>query len=232
MRDYPFLTLCVLTCIPALLAGICRQDLRIHMARVAFLALPFAFTEFMFYPDYWDPPFLFDFARIYGFGIEDFLFVAALGATAIGVYPFLLRKRFIQHPLHSGRSAYPIATLVIGAAILAALVSWYATIPAIYAAPVIMIFVSLIILIMYRRDLCRDACTNGLVTVGIYAMICLAFELFMPNIFAQYWHTRERLNTVAGPIPLEELIYGFTAGTSATVVYSFAFGLAYAKNTR
>jgi hypothetical protein len=232
MTDYPFLTLCALTWMPALLTGMLRRDLRMHMARVALLALPFAFTEFLFYPEYWNPPFLFDFAQIYGFGIEDFLFVAALGATAIGVYPFLLHKRFVPHPPSGDRPAYRIALLLIGFSLLAALICWHVGMPAIYAAPLIMISVSLMILFMWRRDLWRDACKNGLVTLSTYGVICLTCEACMPGVFAKYWHTGELLNTFAGPIPLEELIYGFTVGTSVTVVYSFSFGLTYAHNTR
>ncbi len=71
MPNYPFLVLCVLMVVPVFAAGVLRRDLVIHMARMALISLPFAFTEFMFYPDYWDPPFLFDAAEKFGFGLED-----------------------------------------------------------------------------------------------------------------------------------------------------------------
>lgn len=51
-------------------------------ALIGLLSLPFATTEWMFYPDYWAPKFLFDLVDIIGFGIEDFLFVSALGVSS------------------------------------------------------------------------------------------------------------------------------------------------------
>jgi hypothetical protein len=230
MTAYPFLVLCGLTCIPALLVGILRRDLRIHMARVAALSLPFALTEFLFYPDYWDPPFLFDAARTLGFGIEDFLFVAALGATAIGVYPAVSRKRFLAYPPGGGRPPFLITAGLISSALLLALISWLAGIPAICSAPVIMLALSSAILLTCRRDLWRDAFKGGVVTVGTYSAICLAFEGLLPGAFDRYWHTTGLLNAFAGPVPLEELIYGFAAGFSVAVVYPFAFGLAFSQD--
>jgi len=230
MTAYPFLVLCGLTCIPALLSGMFRRDLRIHMARVAVLSLPFALTEFLFYPDYWDPPFLLDAARTLGFGLEDFLFVAALGATAIGVYPSVSGKRLLAYPPCGGRPAFLITASLIGSALMLALTSWRAGIPAIYAAPVIMFALSAAILLTRRRDLWRDACKGGAVTLGTYGAICLVFEGLLPGAFDQYWHTAGLLNAFAGPVPLEELVYGFAAGFSVAVVYPFAFGLAFSQD--
>lgn len=230
MTTYPFLILCGLMGIPALLAGMFRKDLRIHLARLAVLSLPFALTEFLFYPDYWDPPFLFDCARRYGFGIEDFLFVAALGATAIGVYPAVSGKRLQAYPPCGGRPAFRITALLTGSALLLVLMAWRAGIPAIYAAPAIMISLSAFVLLMRRRDLWPDACKSGAVTLVTYGALCLVFDALLPGVFAQYWHTAGLLNAFAGPVPLEELIYGFAAGFSATVVYPFAFGLAFVEN--
>src|SRR5687768_14714972 len=77
---YNFLILCVLFAVPPLCIYGVRPDLRRPMAVTALFSLPFGLTESWFYPEYWQPEFLFDLADHIGFGVEDLLFVAALGA--------------------------------------------------------------------------------------------------------------------------------------------------------
>jgi len=80
---YNFLILSLLFWIPGVGAYFARPDLRRAMKRSVLCSLPFAFSEFLFYPEYWTPTFLFDLGVRLGFGIEDFLFVSALAASAV-----------------------------------------------------------------------------------------------------------------------------------------------------
>ena len=71
MSDYPFLVLSLLFLIPGVLFYALRPDIR-RLLRLTLLAsLPFATTEFLFYPTYWEPRTLFDLVPRIGFGIED-----------------------------------------------------------------------------------------------------------------------------------------------------------------
>jgi len=232
MLDYPFLVLCGLVCLPALLVAFLRQDLRVHMVRMACLSLPFALTEFLFYPAYWEPPFLFDLARKIGFGIEDFLFVAALGAMAIGVYPAVVGKRLRDDSPRGKQRAIPRMAILIGCALLLALGSWWFGMPAIYAAPGIMLALTVIVLLVWRQDLWQDAWRSGVATLVVYGALCFLLEALMPGVFTQYWHTTDWLAPFAGPVPVEELIYGFAVGFAAAVIYPFAYALTFVKDVR
>lgn len=230
MQNYPFLVLCVLMVIPVFVAGVLRRDLVIHMARMALISLPFAFTEFMFYPDYWNPPFLFDAAARFGFGVEDFLFVAALGAISIGLYPALAGKQIQRvKPQTTTRSILKIA-LATGTALLAAVTGWAAGFPAIYTGLVIMISIPTALLTA-RPDLRHHAWKSGGTSLIAYAGVCMMLELILPGTFARYWHTASLLNAFAGPLPVEELLYGFSAGFAAAVIYPFAFGLQFGHHS-
>ncbi len=215
--------------IPVFASGVLRRDLVIHMARMALISLPFAFTEFMFYPDYWDPPFLFDAAMRFGFGLEDFLFVAALGAMSIGLYPALARKQLQRVKPQAPPLAVLKIALLIGAALLAAVAGWVAEYPAIYTGLVIMIALPTILLLTSRPDLRYHACMSGGAALSGYVGVCMALELILPGTFGRYWHTDDLLNAFAGPLPVEELLYGFSAGFSAAVIYPFAFGLEFRR---
>ncbi len=224
-QNYPFLLLCVLMFIPVFAAGIFRNDLIVHMVRMALISLPFAFTEFMFYPDYWDPPFLFDAAERFGFGLEDFLFVAALGAMSIGLYPALLNKQLqMVKPQTTTQSVRRIC-IVIGIAMLMAVAGWIAGVPAIYTGLIVMISIPVVLLYASRSDLWLHALKSGGTSLAAYIGVCLALEFILPGTFARYWHTDKLLNVFAGPLPVEELLYGFSAGFAAAVIYPFAFGL-------
>lgn len=221
----PFLVLCALMVIPVFVAGVLRRDLVSHMARMALVSLPFAFTEFMFYPDYWDPPFLLDAAAKVGFGLEDFLFVAALGAMSIGLYPALARVQLQGFKSQATPRSVLRMSMLTGAALLAAVTGWVAGFPALYTGLVIMVTIPSVLLLASRPDLWRHAWKSGGTSLIAYVGVCMALELILPGTFARYWHTGSLLDLFAGPLPVEELLYGFSAGFAAAVIYPFAFGL-------
>jgi hypothetical protein len=225
MQTYPFLVMCALMILPVLAVGVWRRDLICHMARMALVSLPFAFTEFMFYPDYWDPPFLFDAAARFGFGLEDFLFVASLGAMAIGLYPALAREQLQPFKMQAATRPVLKIIFVTALALLAALAGWGAGFPAIYTGLVIMFTIPAVLLRSARPDLWRHAWKSGCTSLIAYVGVCTALEILLPGTFARYWHTGDLLNAYAGPLPVEELLYGFAAGFAAAVIYPFAFCL-------
>ena len=73
MLTYAVLTLSLLFLLPGALVYALRPDLRGPIHIVSLCSLPFALTEFLFYPTYWEPEFLFDLIHVLGFGIEDVL---------------------------------------------------------------------------------------------------------------------------------------------------------------
>jgi len=225
MQTYPFLIMCLLIVFPVLVVGAWRRDLICHMARMALVSLPFAFTEFMFYPDYWDPPFVFDAAARFGFGLEDFLFVASLGAIAIGLYPALAREKL--QPVKMQAAAPPVLkiAIVIALALLAAGTGWAVDLPTIYTSLVVMLAIPAVLLLAARPDLWRHAWKSGGTVLIAYTGVCTALEILLPGTFARYWHTGSLLYAFAGPLPVEELLYGFAAGFAAAVIYPFAFSL-------
>ena len=74
-----------------------RPDLRRVIACVMPFSLPFACTEFLFYPSYWEPAFLFDLGRRMGFGIEDIIFVTGLAAFTTTAYACGFNRAYGPH---------------------------------------------------------------------------------------------------------------------------------------
>ncbi len=217
---YNFLILCVLFALPPLCIYGLRPDLRRPMAVTALFSLPFGLTESLFYPEYWRPHFLFDLADHIGFGIEDLLFVAALGAFTATAYPWLAKKRFVPISARGAGARLWRPALVFASALLLVLGLRRAGVPAIYGACLAMIGVTAIMLCL-RRDLTRACFGGGCTTLLVYAALCQIFQWLLPGVFDLAWNTELLTNRRVLGVPLEELMYGFSAGFSGAAVYPF-----------
>lgn len=191
-------------------------------------SIPFAFTEFLFYPDYWEPKFLFDLAFRIGFGIEDFIFVMGLAAFTGTGYAVIFRKTLRpEKSVSTGRIAWRLGILGL---ITPALTIFQAglSIPMIYGALVTMLVVAFGIT-RIRRDLLKPSLLGGFISVGIYLALCWIMLLFIPEIFQLNWNLEAFSAVYVLGVPLEELLYGFAAGSIASVFYPFVFFCRYVK---
>jgi hypothetical protein len=224
--QHNFLLLCALFALPGALVFLLRPDLRRVMAATVPASLPFALTESLFYPSYWRPKFLFDLADRFGFGIEDLLFVAGLGALASTAYPFVARRRL--EPLSSqGSSVRSIGRRLVGfgaTTLLAGAVLHLLGVRMIYGACWIMVGVTCTILVR-RPDLLVPSLLGALTTCSVYAALCLVLGAVLPGVFRLAWNTRQFSNVFVLGIPLEELLYGASAGFAGTALYPYAFAM-------
>ena len=192
------------------------------MAIVALFAIPFAFTEFLFYPEYWEPRFLFHLADRIGFGIEDFLFVTGLGAFTSTVYPFIFSRKLTPVIAATAAGNRLRAAVPVVVALGLAFVLYQAGIPMIWGCVPIMLLIAVGIGIL-RPDLRRASLWGGILSAGFYFFICLILGVIIPDVFALNWHAEKFSNLYLLGVPLEEIAYAFAAGTVASVFYPFAF---------
>lgn len=230
LQTYTFLTLALLFAVPGVLVTILRPDLRAVIVRVVPYSLPFAFTEFLFYPSYWEPVFLFDLGRRIGFGIEDFLFVAGLASFCTTVYAVSCNRGYAQHTSASARACAERILLLFAAAaaVLGALLA--AGMAVIYAACLAMLASGAAACVL-RRDLFGPALIGGILAAAVYFAVCIVAGLVMPGIFETVWHTEKFLGAFVLGVPVEELIYGAAAGFAATAFYPCVFGLRFVKRS-
>jgi hypothetical protein len=191
---------------------------------MALCSVPFAFTERFFYPSYWEPVFLFDLVKTLGFGVEDLLFVTGLSAFTSTVYAFCFRlgyvmekKRTLFRILCRCLGIFGLAFILIGIVVVL-------KIEMIYGSFGIMSGIGVLILFL-RKDLIIPCLTGGVLSVIVYSLPCFVLKGIFPDIFKLTWHTEKFLNFFIAGIPVEELMYGFSAGAIATVFYPFVFGM-------
>lgn len=215
LSPYRFLMLCLLLTIPGAAIWTVRSDLRRMMGVTAGAALPFALFEPLFLDRYWSPTFLFRLDAILGFGLEDFLFVSALGAIGSGLYPALLRKGLApcDRPLARVRRLLPAA---IAAAMLVALFA--AGIPPLALACATM-GAFLVATGAMRPDLSVPAVLGGCATALAYWLVCLVFAWLYPGVFGSTWNPDALTGLAMLGVPIEEPFYAMLAGGTATVFY-------------
>lgn len=224
---YDFLILALLFLLPGCVVFILRRDLRGVIAVMALFALPFAGTEFLFYPAYWEPVFLFDLARTIGFGIEDVIFVIGLAAFTATGYAFVFRKRYTPRP--KGRAGWSFRAGVFLLATFALVaIAWAFSIPMIYGSVIIM-YLAVAVIVILRRDLILPALLGAVVTAATYFILCLIFAVLFPAAFTNVWHTDMFMNVFLFGVPIEEVLYGSAAGAIATVFYPFVFRYEFAN---
>ncbi len=218
---YSFLILSLLLLIPGCLVWWRRPDLRAVIYPMALASLPFALTERLFYPDYWQPTFLFDLVYFIGFGIEDILFVAGLAAFTSTAWAFVTGQRYT--PMSPPRSTgHPLRTAISILLICFALVALFALlrVPMIYGSVIIMVAIG-IGLCVQRPDLWRPALGGASITTVVYTALCLILQALIPQVFELDWNTDQFLNLFVLGVPLEEILYAWAAGFIATIFYPF-----------
>lgn len=225
MMRYEFLVLSLLFSVPGVIIWALRRDLRPVIHRMILASLPFALTEWLFYPEYWSPRFLFDLVSVIGFGVEDLIFVAGLGAFTSTAYAFVSRRRYESLVMTEAGAVRRAGSLCGGALLITGLL---------LAAGVAMIFATILAMaatvgwmLASRRDLAVPALSGGVLAVLVYGAICLIFAAILPGVFQRIWHTEGLWNRFILGVPLEELAYGFLAGAAATAFYPYAFGRAF-----
>jgi hypothetical protein len=219
---YPFLVLSLLLMVPGGAVFLIRPDLRRAMGIMALCSIPFAFTERLFYPDYWEPRFVFDLVNRIGFGIEDVLFVTGLAGFTTTAYPFVFRRRYGVFPGGSRRASLRRMGVLIGTALLLTALADLMGVPAIYTSVIAMVGITSV-MVFWRRDLALPALLGAVLSVGIYGILCLVLEALIPDVFALDWYTDRFLNRFVFGVPVEELLYSGAAGATATVFFPFAF---------
>jgi hypothetical protein len=221
---YEFLVLSLLFLAPGVVIGLMRPDLRPLMRTTALASLPFATTEWLFYPVYWAPKFLFDLADRIGFGLEDILFNVGLGAFCSTAYAFAFRRT----PVPCGAPVRPVRRAAGAIALVLAVTGLLLAlgVPILYAAVAAMVSVTSGLLVM-RPDLRAPSLLGAMVSAAIYLSLCLVFAAIVPSVFERTWRPSVLLPGKLFGVPLDEILYGLGAGFAGTAFPAWALGFTY-----
>jgi len=196
-----------------------RKDLRKEMIFGSLLAVPFALTEIMFIPEYWNPPSLFGADAKYGIGLEDFLFCFFVGGIAAVIFELIERKKTVKIRKDRKKHYFPYFFTIC------AIIVFELTFPekTIYNL-IIALLAGAAIMGAKRKDLIGQIFLGALFFSALYFLLFLGFNKIFSNYIAEIYTLENFWGINVANIPLEEIIFAFSVGAFWSILYEFARG--------
>jgi len=206
-----------------------RKDLKKELCMVTLLSAPLGYTDPLYY-DYWRPEFFFPiFSRA---GLESLLWAGLVSGVGAVSYELLAKRRTYQarqlSPGWMGRAWLAVSAtsavliLYIGTRLLG-LNSAYVSICG--------FLVMTIVIVVWRRDLLRDALMSGVALATITLLVYQVWLVLYPSAFSDYWQVQNLSGIFIVRVPIEELAYTFAWGTVIGPFYEFIEGFRLRKLT-
>ncbi len=200
-----------------LLVYFLRKDLRNEIWFGSLLALPFGFTEFLFVPEYWTPPSLFDLIHKIGFGIESFIFAFACGGLASVIYEVVENKKLVKN-YRKLKYAHHFAFILM--AILFIVLEIIIPAKPIFNLD-IAILSSATFICFVRRDLVPHTILSGLFFTVFYYFFGLTILFLYPGFVTHVYNLKNLSGFIITGIPIEELMFAFSVGAGWSVSYGY-----------
>ena len=217
--QYAYLIGCLIFFIVWLLFFILRKDLRKEIIFGSILALPFGFSEYLWVPEYWNPPSLFNLISKYGVGIESFLFFFICGGTAAVVYEIIGRKKTVKTRLKYRYLFGPY----ISVALIFILLEFLFADKTIYNA-IISLLIGAIIIAIKRKDLINQIIFGGIFFAIVYFLLFLIFNRLFPDYISMTYTLENLWGIIVLGVPLEEIITSFGVGAAWSSFYEYIKG--------
>jgi hypothetical protein len=181
--------------------------------------MPFALTEPLFVPRYWNPPSLFGLAQRTGFDVESLIFCFGIGGVCAVLYNIVTARDLRSMGMgerHARRHRYHRVALLVPVAAFPALspLPWNPIYPAI-----VVLGLGGAATVACRPDLARTTLLGGLLFLGYYALFMFLLVWLEPGYIARVWNLPALTGVVIGGVPLEELLFGFAFGTYWSGIY-------------
>lgn len=207
-----------------------RDLLRYAYPAIVFGLIAGPVSQLIYLYDYWRPQTIFGQGRI---SIEDSIFGAGIFGLAFVLYPLIMRLGF-HVPKVDSRLQHRrfVIAMLLGATMLAAMSN--TGINSVISTAVLFIVLWLGIS-SKRRDLFMPGLVTGTCFVLLAALVYgLGFSLVSTEPLANAWllHGEPLGRTLAGKIPLTELIWFFAVGSFLSIFDLFTSGKVYQRGAR
>lgn len=189
---------------------------------------PLALTSFLFVPQYWTPPSLFDLDARFRVGIEDFLWAGAVGGIASVVGEIVLKEKLAARRKQPHKKH--IAPFVV---MLAAFLICWAWHPQknIYSTAIAFAACALVVAFL-RSDLIPTMLFGATVFTILYFLLFVYFLWLYPDFIDRYYDLPNISGIRFRGVPIEELMFAATGGAVWSVAYEYFQGYRFAPGQR
>jgi len=196
------------------------KTFRVEIRWGTLIAAPLALTSFLFVPQYWTPPSLFDLDQKIRVGLEDFLWAAAVGGIAAVVGELFLRERLAA--LRKSRHKRHYGPFVLVVVIFGVLELWHPN--KTMNNTIISFAIAALVLAYLRRDLIPLMVVGTVVFTVLYFVLFLCVLALYPQFVQRYYNLPNLLGIFVVGVPIEELLFAATGGAIWSVAYEYVFG--------
>ena len=217
--QYAYSIGCLIVLFVWLLFFILRKDLRKEIIFGSILSLPFGFSDYLWVPEYWNPPSLFNLISNYGVGIESFLFFFLCGGIAAVVYEVIARKKTVRI---RGKRKYLFVSYIL---IILIFISLEFIFPerTIYNAIISLLIVATIIVVR-RKDLISQIIFGGIFFAIVYFILFVIFNKIFPDYVLAVYTLENIWGIIVLGVPLEEIAISFGVGAVWSSFYEYIKG--------
>ncbi|HYY71983.1 MAG TPA: lycopene cyclase domain-containing protein [Candidatus Bathyarchaeia archaeon] len=185
---------------------------------------PLALTSFLFVPQYWTPPSLFDLDAHIRVGIEDFLWAGAVGGIASVVGEIFLKEPLAARRKERRKKHYaPFIVILVVFLILHFMYpnkNIYSTAIAFGVCAVVVAFL--------RSDLIPTMFVGVVVFTILYFLLFVYFLVLYPDFIERYYNFLNISGIRLRGVPIEELMFASTGGAVWSVAYEYFQGYRFA----
>lgn len=192
------------------------------------ITAPLALTSFLFVPQYWTPPSLFDLDARFRVGIEDFLWAGAVGGIASVVGEIVFKERLAARRKEHRKKHY--APFIVMLVVFLILHFMYPN-KNIYSTAIAFVACALVVGVL-RSDLIPTMLIGATVFTILYFLLFVYFLALYPDFIERYYN----LSSISGirlhGVPVEELMFASTGGAVWSVAYEYFQGYRFAPGQR
>ena len=192
------------------------------------ITAPLALTSFLFVPQYWRPPSLFDLDARFRVGIEDFLWAGAVGGIASVVGEMFLKERLAVRRKQPRKKHY--APFIVMLVVFLVLWFWHPH-KNIYNTAIAFAVCALVVAFL-RSDLILTMFVGAGVFTLLYFALFLYFLALYPDFVPRYYNVPNLLGIYAAGVPIEELLFAASGGAVWSVAYEYLQGYRFAPGQR
>jgi len=189
---------------------------------------PLALTSFLFVPQYWTPPSLFDLDTRFRVGIEDFLWAGAVGGIASVVGEIFLKEKLAARRKEHRKKHY--APFIVMLVVFLILDFFYPT-KNIYSTA-IAFAVCAIVVAFLRSDLIPTMFVGASVFTVLYFLLFVYFLVLYPGFIDRYYNLPNISGIRLLGVPIEELMFAASGGAVWSVAYEYFQGYRFAPGQR
>jgi hypothetical protein len=189
---------------------------------------PLALTSFLFVPQYWTPPSLFDLDTRFRVGIEDFLWAGAVGGIASVVGEIFLKEKLAARRKEHRKKHY--APFIVMLVVFLILDFFYPT-KNIYSTA-IAFAVCAIVVAFLRSDLIPTMFVGASVFTVLYFLLFVYFLVLYPGFIERYYNLPNISGIRLLGVPIEELMFAASGGAVWSVAYEYFQGYRFAPGQR